>query len=63
MGVPRKLGFAEEARLRRRLPAEEGEEPRDVVIFTLFRDEFAGTPVARAQFEAFDAARGRVWPP
>ena len=63
MGVPRKLGFAEEARLRRRLPAEEGEEPRDAVIFSLFRDELANTPVARAQIEAFDAAGGRVWPP
>ena len=63
MGVPRKLGFDEEARLRRRLAVEEGEAPRDVVIFSLFRGELAGTPVAGAQFEAFDAAGGRVWPP
>ena len=63
MAVPRKLGFAEEARLRRRLPAEEGEEPRDAVIFTLFRDELANAPAASARFEAFDAVGGRVWPP
>ena len=63
MGVPKKLGFDEEARLRRRLAVEEGEAPRDVVSFSLFRGELAGTPVAGAQFEAFDAAGGRVWPP
>jgi RimJ/RimL family protein N-acetyltransferase len=63
IAVPRKLGFVEEARLRRRLPAEEGEEPRDAVIFALFRDELADTPVGSAQFEAFDAVGGRIWPP
>jgi RimJ/RimL family protein N-acetyltransferase len=63
MGVPRKLGFAEEARLRRRLAVEEGDTPRDVVIFSLFRGELAGTPAAPVQFEAFDAAGERVWPP
>lgn len=62
MGVPRKLGFTEEARLRRRLPAGEGEEPLDAVIFSLFRDNFGVTPISSAQFEAFDAAGGRVWP-
>jgi RimJ/RimL family protein N-acetyltransferase len=39
LGVPRKLGFAEEATLRRRLPAPEGEPLRDVTIFTLFRED------------------------
>jgi RimJ/RimL family protein N-acetyltransferase len=63
MAVPRKLGFAEEARLRRRLVAGEGEAPRDVVVFSLFRDELASAPVASARFEAFDAVGGRVWPP
>ena len=61
-GVPKGLGFDEEARLRRRLPATEGEEPRDVVVFSLFRDGFADTPAASAQFEAFDALGTRVWP-
>ena len=58
--VPRKLGFVEEATLRRRLPAGEDEEPRDVVVFTLFRDRFAGTPAAAARVEAFDALGARV---
>jgi RimJ/RimL family protein N-acetyltransferase len=62
MGVPRKLDFAEEARLRRRLPAEEGGEPRDAIVFTLFRDEFAPTPASSAEFDAYDALGARVWP-
>ena len=58
--VPRKLGFVEEARLRRRLLSAPGEEPRDALIFTLFRDTLADSPVASARFEAFDAAGTRV---
>jgi RimJ/RimL family protein N-acetyltransferase len=58
--VPRKLGFREEATLRRRLPAGEDGEPRDVIVFTLFRDGFAGSPAAGAQVEAFDALGKRV---
>jgi len=40
LGVPRKLGFPEEVRLRRRLPGRPGEPLRDAVVFTLFREEF-----------------------
>src|SRR5205823_14623066 len=40
MGVPRKLGFVEEATLRRRLPGRAGEPLRDVTIFTMFREDF-----------------------
>ena len=43
LGVPRKLGFPEEATLRRRLPARAGEPLRDVTIFTLFREDFRGS--------------------
>ena len=57
VAVPR-LGFSEEARLRRRLRTQEGEEPRDVIVFTLFRDELSGSPAASAQVEAFDARGG-----
>ncbi len=39
-GIPRKLGFVEEATLRRRLPSREGEPLRDVTIFTMFREDF-----------------------
>ena len=50
--IPAKLGFVEEARLRRRLPPFPGDdEPRDVVIFTLFADAFPQSPAAAAEFE------------
>jgi RimJ/RimL family protein N-acetyltransferase len=50
--IPAKLGFALEARLRRRLPPFAGTtEPRDVVVFTLFADEFPRSPAAAAEFE------------
>jgi RimJ/RimL family protein N-acetyltransferase len=55
--VPRKLGYSEEATLRRRLGYP---EPRDVVVYSLFAHELAGTPSAEARFEAWDAAGTRV---
>jgi RimJ/RimL family protein N-acetyltransferase len=60
-GVPRRLAYREEARLRRRLPspAPDG-EPRDVIVHTLFADERRGSPAARAALEAFDAAGERL---
>jgi len=60
--IPRKLGYAEEARLRRRLYPAPGGEPRDVVVFSLFRDTYGGTPAASAELEAFDAVGARVRP-
>ena len=51
--IPRKLGYREEATLRRRLHYP---EPRDVVVYTLFRNELSASPAAHAQFEAYDAA-------
>jgi RimJ/RimL family protein N-acetyltransferase len=53
LGIPRKLGFPEEATLRRRLPARAGEPLRDVTIFTLFREDF--DPAIAPQLRAFDA--------
>jgi RimJ/RimL family protein N-acetyltransferase len=58
--VPRRLGFREEATLRRRLPAVGAPGLRDVTIFSLFRDELAGTPVAETPVEAYDAVGARV---
>jgi RimJ/RimL family protein N-acetyltransferase len=52
-GVPRKLGFAEEATLRRRLYAREDGELRDVTIFTMFREDF--DPSLAPGIRAFDA--------
>jgi hypothetical protein len=36
--------------------------PRDVVVVSLFRDTYAGTPSASAELDAFDAAGARVLP-
>ena len=55
--IPRKLGYTEEATLRRRLHYP---EVRDVVVYTLFRDDYPETPSAAAAVEAYDAAGKRV---
>jgi RimJ/RimL family protein N-acetyltransferase len=55
--IPRKLGYLEEATLRRRLRQP---EPRDVVIYSLFRDDFGSSPAASAVVEAYDAVGTRV---
>ena len=44
--IPRKLGFVEEGILRRRLPPDEDGVPRDVIVFSLFRDGFVGSPAS-----------------
>ncbi len=60
MRIPLKLGYVEEARLRRRLYAAPGGDPRDTVVFTLFRSDYPGTPASSAELEAFDARGERV---
>ncbi len=50
LGVPRKLGYLEEATLQRRLPGQ-----RDVVVWTLFKDTFPSSPAATASYDAYDA--------
>jgi RimJ/RimL family protein N-acetyltransferase len=57
-GVPRKLGFLEEATLRRRLPARETGPLRDVTIFTMFREDF--DPLVAPAIRAFDARGERL---
>jgi RimJ/RimL family protein N-acetyltransferase len=57
--VPSKVGYEEEATLRRRLHHP---EPRDVVIYSMFRDRLAGTAAADARFEAYDVLGERMWP-
>ena len=57
--VPRKLGYVEEACLRRRLSGVVPNSPkRDVVIFSMLAEEFADSPanVVSAGAVAFDAA-------
>jgi RimJ/RimL family protein N-acetyltransferase len=61
LAVPRKLGYREEATLRRRLPpVDPSGSPRDDVIFSLLAEELPSSPAARAAFEAYDAAGRRV---
>jgi RimJ/RimL family protein N-acetyltransferase len=55
--IPRKLGYAEEATLRNRLHYP---EVRDVVLYTLFREDFAHSRSATLALEAYDAAGERV---
>jgi RimJ/RimL family protein N-acetyltransferase len=59
VAIPRKLGFSEEAMLRRRLHVGD-RHPHDVVVFTMFKDELPGTPSATVPLEAYDAAGERV---
>ena len=60
-GIPRKLGFVEEATLRRRLPPCPPGAPRgDVTIFSLLEEEFRASPLAAFPLEAYDAAGRRV---
>lgn len=54
LGVPRKLGYIEEATLRRRLPGRAGGPLRDVTIFTMFREDF--DPSIAPDLRAFDAS-------
>ncbi|MDQ3671673.1 MAG: GNAT family N-acetyltransferase, partial [Actinomycetota bacterium] len=58
--IPRKLAFVEEGILRRRLPPDEDGVPRDVVVFTLFRDGYASSPASSAAVRAFDVAGERM---
>jgi RimJ/RimL family protein N-acetyltransferase len=53
LAIPRKLGYREEATLRRRLPRADG-GLADATLFTLFADELAGTPAAEASYTAVD---------
>ena len=57
IGIPRKLGFVEEATLRRRLPpTRPGEERRDQMTFTMLREELDASPCADVRLRAFDVA-------
>jgi len=60
VGIPVKLGYVDEAHLRRRLYAAPGGEPRDAIVFSLFRADYPDSPAASAELEAYDAAGTRV---
>ena len=61
LGIPRTLGYREEAILRRRLPPYgESAERRDEAVFVLFDDELAATPSAAVSVAAYDGAGDRL---
>jgi RimJ/RimL family protein N-acetyltransferase len=56
IAIPRKLGFREDGRLRRRLEAhEEGGPARDSVVFSMLREELEGSPCLQYDYAAYDA--------
>lgn len=57
--IPRKLGFELEATLGRRVVGTDGSS-RDVMIWTLFRDAYPGTPAADAPIRAFDVVGNQI---
>jgi RimJ/RimL family protein N-acetyltransferase len=57
--IPERLGYAEEATLRGRVRNAQ-DEPRDVVVYSLFSDAYPQSPAASATLEAYDAAGGRL---
>jgi RimJ/RimL family protein N-acetyltransferase len=57
--VARKLGYTHEATLRERAIDASG-NPRDAMIWTLFAADYPGSPCARRNLEAFDAAGRRI---
>jgi RimJ/RimL family protein N-acetyltransferase len=61
--VPRKLGFVEEATLRRRLPPCPPDARRrgDVTIFSLLEEEFRASPLEAFPVEAYDALGERIF--
>ncbi len=58
LGIPEKLGFPVEATLRRRLPSRPGEPLRDVVVHTLFREDY--DPAVAPGLRAYDALGRQV---
>ncbi len=57
--IPRKLGFTQEALLRRRATGSDG-SPIDTMIWTLFLDQVGNTPVAGARVKAFDVLESEI---
>ncbi len=56
--VPRKLGFVHEATLRRRYPFHE--RLTDLMMWTLFKEDYHKSPAAEVEIEAFDAAGRQI---
>ena len=55
LAIPRKLGYVEEGRLRRRLPPkEDGGSRRDQIMFSMLAEELPGSPCMRFDYVAYD---------
>jgi len=59
IGVPVRLGFTREARLRRRAPSLT-DERGDLLVFTLLADEYPTSPPASHEIEAYDVLGRRI---
>jgi RimJ/RimL family protein N-acetyltransferase len=62
LAIPRRLGFTEEGTLRRRLEAHEKGPRRDSVVFTMLREELAGSPCLQYAYTAYDAVGSPLEP-
>jgi RimJ/RimL family protein N-acetyltransferase len=60
LAIPRKLGFTEEGRLRRRLEPHDGGPRRDSVIFSMLREELESSPCMRYDYAAYDVVGNRL---
>jgi RimJ/RimL family protein N-acetyltransferase len=52
-GVPKRLGFTQDATLRRRANDSDG-VTRDLTVWSLFADEYPGSPASRVAIFAYD---------
>ncbi len=59
--VPKKLGYTHEATLHKRMSTAEG-RLHDIMIWTLFADDYVSSPAASADIEAFDVMGQRILP-
>ncbi|HNT25701.1 MAG TPA: GNAT family protein [Anaerolineales bacterium] len=57
--VSRKLGYRHEATLHARTTDHQG-RPREMMIWTLFADEYSASPSAKAEIEAYDVVGRRI---
>jgi RimJ/RimL family protein N-acetyltransferase len=62
LAIPRKLGFTEEGRLRRRLEAHENGPLRDSVIFSLLREELEGSRCLEYDYAGYDSVGNQLEP-
>jgi RimJ/RimL family protein N-acetyltransferase len=58
--IPRRLGFAHDGTLRRRLPRRPGEPRADALAFSLLREELAGSPCMQYDYVAYDVVGNRL---